>query len=164
MIFYRIRYPTLKNPMPEHIKDIDSTIINSFRRIEVPLARIAIFIVYFWFGLLKIFGVSSAGPLVHELFQYIMPAFIPFPLFYGIFALYEVAIGILFLIRGCERPAILLLAIHLVTTAMPLVLLPATIWHAPFVPTLEGQYIIKNVLIAAAAVVIGANLVTKKTF
>ena len=145
--------------MPEHIKDIDSTIMNSFRRIEVPLARIAIFIVYFWFGLLKIFGVSPAGPLVHELFQHTMPHFIPFSIFYTCFALYEMLIGILFLIRGCERPAILLLALHLVATAMPLVLLPATIWHAPFVPTLEGQYIIKNVLIAAAAVVIGANLV-----
>ena len=145
--------------MIERVRNIDSIIINSFRRIEVPLARTAIFIVYFWFGLLKILGVSPAGPLVHELFQQTMPAFIPFPLFYTVFALYEVVIGVLFLIRGCERPAILLLAIHLVTTAMPLVLLPVTVWHAPFVPTLEGQYIIKNVLIAAAAVVIGANLV-----
>lgn len=144
--------------MTGQIRNIDTLIVNTFRRMEVPLARAALFIVYFWFGLLKLLGMSPASPLVHELFQRTMPSFVPFPLFYNAFALFEIAIGIAFLIRGIERPAILVLAFHLVTTAMPLVFLPATVWTMPLVPTLEGQYIIKNILIVTAAVVVGASL------
>lgn len=146
-----------KNPMPERAHNIDSLIVDRLRRIEVPLARIAIFIVYFWFGLLKILGVSPAGPLVYALFQQTI-SFLPFSAFYLGFALFETAVGILFLIRGCERAALLMLGIHLLTTAMPLFLLPATTWQAFLIPTLEGQYIIKNVLITASAAVVGAHI------
>lgn len=149
----------MKTPktMPERARNIDSLIIDRLRRIAVPMARIAIFIVYFWFGLLKILGVSPAGPLVHALFQQTL-TFLSFPVFYMGFAVFEMSIGIVFLIRGCERAALPMLAIHLVMTALPLVLLPAMAWQAPLIPTLEGQYIIKNILIAALAVVIGAQV------
>ena len=56
-------------------------------------------------------------------------------------------IGILFLIRGLERLVIALLCMHLLMTALPLVLLPQITWHAFLVPTLAGQYIIKNILL-----------------
>ncbi len=63
-------------------------------------------------------------------------------------------IGIVFLIRGMERVAVAFLAIHLITTVLPLMLLPQVTWQGLFAPTLEGQYIIKNVLIIALAFVI----------
>ena len=136
---------------------IDPHIINTLRRIEVPLARLAIFVVYFWFGALKIFGVSPAGPLVQELFDATMIS-IPFPTFYMTFALFEMIIGLAFLARGWERAAIFLLMAHLVTAALPLILLPDITWQRVLIPTIEGQYIIKNILIAALAIVIGARL------
>lgn len=121
------------------------------------MARLAIFIVYFWFGFLKFVGASPAAPLVLALFNHTIH-FMPFGTFYMLFALYEMLIGILFLIPGAERPAILLLGLHLITTVMPLVILPGITWQFFLIPTLEGQYIIKNVLIAALAVVIGARI------
>lgn len=71
-------------------------------------------------------------------------------------------IGIMFLIRKLERPAILLLGFHLITTAMPLFLLPHVTWQGFLVPTLEGQYIIKNILIIAVAITIGSELASLK--
>lgn len=135
----------------------DRAAIGDLRAIEIPLARTAIFIVYFWFGFLKLAGVSPAEPIVQELFQKTIP-FMPFTAFYTFFSLFEMAIGVIFLIRGWERIAILFLGAHLAATILPLLLLPHITWQGLLIPTLEGQYIIKNVLIIAIAVVIGAKL------
>lgn len=140
------------------IQKIDPHIISCFRKYEIVLARFAIFVVYFWFGFLKIIGFSPATPLVQALFEKTIN-FMPFSTFYICFAVFEVAIGILFLVRGLERLAILMLGLHLITTAMPLVLLPQIAWQGFMVPTLEGQYMIKNILILASAVVIGSRLI-----
>ncbi|MDP3779453.1 MAG: hypothetical protein Q8R30_05430 [bacterium] len=144
--------------MKKLIKKFDLAIINWLQTLEVPLARIAIFTVYVWFGSLKLFGVSPAAPLVQSLFERTIH-FMPFSVFYALFSLFEVIIGLLFLIRGMERTAIFLLGLHLITTVMPLVFLPEITWQAFLAPTLEGQYIIKNILIAASAVVVGSRVV-----
>lgn len=144
--------------MKKMIKRLDMRIINWLQTLEVPVARTAIFIVYFWFGLLKLLGVSPAAPLVQALFERTV-TFMPFSDFYLLFSLFEVIIGVLFLIRSAERVAIFLLLLHLITTLMPLIFLPQITWQAFLVPTLEGQYIIKNVLIAASAVVVGSRVV-----
>jgi uncharacterized membrane protein YkgB len=140
------------------VQKFDAYVINHFRKLEVPLARTAIFVVYFWFGFLKLLGVSPAGPLVQALFEKTI-WFMHFSTFYLLFSLFEMLIGILFLVRGLERLAIFLLSLHLVTTVLPLFLLPQIAWQGFLVPTLEGQYIIKNILIAAIAVVVGSKLV-----
>lgn len=147
--------------MKESVYNFDLAVISRLQKWELPLARAAIFVVYFWFGALKLAGVSPAGPLVRELFQQTI-SFMPFTAFYTFFSLFEMAIGLIFLVRGWERPAILLLAVHLITTVMPLVLLPPITWQGFLAPTLEGQYIIKNILIVAAAVIVGSKLVPLK--
>ncbi len=144
--------------MKKLIKNLDIAIIDWLQTLEVPLARLAIFVVYFWFGSLKLFGVSPAAPLVQALFER-MINFMPFGIFYGLFALFEVAIGLLFLVRGMERVAIFLLGLHLITTVLPLIFLPQVTWQAFLIPTLEGQYIIKNILIAASAAVVGSRVI-----
>lgn len=118
----------------------------------VTLARFAIFLVYGWFGILKVFDLSPATPLVHALFDQTLARFVSFEIFNVAFGLFEVLIGILFLIPRLEKIAAALLALHMITTMLPLVILPSYVWAAWFVPTLEGQYIIKNVLIITAAI------------
>jgi hypothetical protein len=79
----------------------------------------------------------------------------------GVVGWYEVAIGLLFLFRRTTRVAIALLAVQMVGTFLPLVLLPEVTFQAgriPWAPTLEGQYIIKNLLIISAAIVIGGTV------
>ena len=141
---------------------MDARIISALRKLEVPIARIAIFVVYFWFGLLKLLGVSPAGPLVEALFKKTV-SFMTFPTFYFGLAIFEMVIGLIFVVKGLERLAIALLAVHIFMTALPLVFLPEITWQGFFIPTLEGQYIIKNILIVAAAIVVGAKLVPKNS-
>ncbi len=139
------------------IAGLDGRAIAFSRRISEPLARWAIFIVYAWFGALKVVGESPANPLVAALQQRTLP-FIPFETFIVLFGIYEVVIGATFLKRGWERLAIVLMAAHMVTTLMPLVLVPAATWSGFLVPTLEGQYIIKNVALIALAIGIASRL------
>lgn len=130
--------------------------IQFFQRIQVPLARVALFVIYVWFGVLKIFDVSPASPLVNQLFQETIP-FMSFETFLVLFGLFEVFIGILFLIPRADIVAIPLFFLHMITTTMPLVMIPAAAWAGFFIPTLEGQYIIKNIALIAAVVTIGAS-------
>lgn len=132
-------------------------IINIFSRIHLPLARFALFLVYFWFGALKVFDLSPASPMVLQLLNRTMPFFPP-DKFLILFGLLEVFIGILFLIPRFTKLAIILLFGHMFTTILPLFIMPAYTWDGFLVPTMEGQYIIKNILIISLAVVIGANI------
>jgi uncharacterized membrane protein YphA (DoxX/SURF4 family) len=143
----------------------DEKLIAFARRSAEPAARTAIAVVFFWFGFLKVLGLSPAGPLVEDLYYGTIGFLMPFGTFYLLFAWFEVAIGILFLIPRATRLVIALLAIHMFTTFGPLVFLPAVTWQMPFVPTLEGQYIIKNLVIIAAAIGIAAEMepMRKKT-
>lgn len=139
------------------ISDSDTRLINFFRKISIPFARFALFVVFFYFGLLKVIGLSPASELVERLFVETIP-FMSFTTFLVLFGLFECLIGILFLIKGAERVVIPLLFVHMITTFGPLFLLPQETWSAFLVPTLEGQYIIKNLVIMATALGIAANL------
>lgn len=140
---------------------IDPKIIAFAHRYEIPLTRFALFAVYFWFGYLKVIGVSSANPLVAALLEQTLP-FMSFATFIFWFGWYEMLIGVLFLIPKATRGAVLLTAIHMITTAGPLILLPSVTWQSMMVPTLEGQYIIKNLLIIAAIVTLAADVKRKR--
>jgi uncharacterized membrane protein YkgB len=107
--------------------------------------------------MLKVLGLSPAGSLVHALFESSIH-FVSFASFYTFFAWFEVVIGVLFLIPKMTRIVMPLLAIHMITTFGPLVLLPQESWSGFMVPTLVGQYIIKNLVIIAAAMGIAAHL------
>jgi uncharacterized membrane protein YkgB len=139
------------------IGKLDVTLIEFFRKYSVAVARFGLFVVFFWFGMLKVVGLSPASPLVQDLFAKTVP-FMSFETFIVLFGLFESLIGVLFLIKGLERLVIPLLTFHMVTTFMPLFLLPTETFTGFMVPTLEGQYIIKNILIIAAAMGIAAHL------
>src|SRR5262245_48396922 len=108
------------------------------------IARLALFIVYGWFGFLKVIDASPANPLVADLLEKTLP-FITFEKFIIIFGLFEVLLGLLFLSGRLRKLTFALFALHMVAVFAPLVLLPAVSWQSFLIPTLEGQYIIKNV-------------------
>ena len=129
----------------------------SVQQISVLMARIALFVIYFWFGFLKVIGQSPASSMVKNLLSHTVP-FMPFGLFIVLFGLFEVLIGILFIIPGKEKFATILFGIHIFTTTLPLFLLHGEVWTHIFVPTLEGQYIIKNLALIACALTIWSSL------
>jgi len=143
--------------MPRDSREVlDLHIIAFFRRTAVPLARIALFLVFFWFGAIKLLGLSPAGPLAEALTSRTVGLELFTPLFISI-AILECIIGLLFLIPKAVRLVIPLLFFHLLIVCSPLVLVPELTWQAPLVPSLEGQYIIKNVVIVAIAFYVAAN-------
>lgn len=129
------------------------------RRWGLPALRLSLAIIFVWFGLLKPLGLSPAAPLLKATVAWI-------PLFdadqwLAIIGWWEVAIGLTFLTRRTVRVAIALLAMQMVGTFLPLALLPAVTFqagHFPYAPTMEGQYIIKNLLIISAALVLGGTV------
>ena len=140
-----------------NIQSIDVTLIQFFRKYFLPMARFGLFVIFFWFGILKVLGLSPAGALVESLFHQTIH-FMSFPTFYLSFGLFEMLIGILFLIKGAERVVLPLLLFHMVSTIMPLFLLRDTTWTSFMVPTMEGQYIIKNLVVIACAMGIASHL------
>ena len=143
--------------MTKLVEKFDKAAIDFLKKIAFPFARISLFIVFFWFGLLKIINTSPANPLVEQLLNKTLH-FIEFSLFLVILGILEMIIGITFLIPKAERLTIFLLIPHMITTFMPLVFLPNVTWQSFLIPTLEGQYIIKNLVIIALAFSIASGL------
>jgi uncharacterized membrane protein YkgB len=133
------------------LKEVDLRLIAFFKRAFLPFARVALFVVFFWFGILKVLGLSPASPLAEALtaqtvgMQY-------FDLLFLVLSVIECVIGVLFLIPKATRIVIPLLLIHMAVVCSPLVLVPSEVWTGFLVPTLEGQYIIKNLVIVAVAI------------
>lgn len=129
------------------------------RRWGVPALRVSLAVIFVWFGILKPLGLSPAAPLVKATVGW-MPLFSADG-WLAIIGWWEVLIGLTFLTRKTSRIAIALLAMQMVGTFLPLALLPEVTFqpgHFPYAPTLEGQYIIKNLLIISAALVLGGTV------
>lgn len=120
----------------------------------VRLLRISVGLVFVWFGALKTVGMSPAQELVARTVYWFPPeVFIP------ILGWWEVLIGVGLLIRPLARMAIALLFLQMPGTFLPLVLLPDVCFTSiPFGLTIEGQYIVKNLVLISAAIVVGGTV------
>lgn len=136
------------------IDRIDAQVTQWMSRYGLPALRYSLAAIFIWFGLLKVIGYSPATELVIRTVYWFDPAwFVPF------LGMWEMVIGLCFLYRPLVRLGIALLAPQMLGTLLPLILLPGIVFQGnPFLPTLEGQYIIKNLLIISAAIVIGATV------
>jgi uncharacterized membrane protein YkgB len=138
---------------------IDLRITSWMASYSIDILRFGLGVIFIWFGALKFFpGLSPAEELVRNTIYFFDPDF-----FLPILAAWEVLIGIGFLsgffTNKLQRLTILLLFLQMPGTALPLVLLPEVCWtQFPFVLTIEGQYIVKNLVIIGSALVIGATV------
>ncbi|UWG47338.1 putative membrane protein [Halanaeroarchaeum sp. HSR-CO] len=133
---------------------LDRRIATAMGRLGVPTLRFALGVVFVWFGALKVIDQSPAASLVAE-----TVVFLPPELFVPILGVWEVLIGLFFLYRPLIRVAILLLFLQLPGTFLPVVLLPEVVFQTvPYALTVEGQYIVKNLLIIGAALVVGSTV------
>ncbi len=122
------------------------------------LLRYSLSIVFIWFGALKFVGISPANELVARTVYWFPPE-----IFIPILGWWEVAIGVCLLIRPLIRVAIFLLLLQMPGTMMPLFILPDICYTKfPFGLTLEGQYIVKNLVLISAAIVIGGSVRSEK--
>ena len=137
------------------LKRYDSVLIGFMDKVGVTFLRFAIGAVFIWFGALKTVGeLSPAYDLVAATVYWLTPEIIV-----PLLGLWEIAIGLAFLFTPLTRIAIFLLALQMPGTFLPLVLLPEVCFTIfPVGLTLEGQYIVKNLVIIGSALVIGSRV------
>jgi uncharacterized membrane protein YkgB len=134
---------------------LDRAITAWMARYGLAIMRLGLGVVFFWFGALKLVpGLSPAEELVRNTIYFVDP-----DIFQPVLAIWEMAIGVGLLAGRYLRLTLLLLFAQMVGTVLPLFVLPEVTWNAfPYAPTLEGQYIIKNLVIIGAAIVLGGTV------
>lgn len=139
---------------------LDQKITNWMAHNGILLLRVSLGIVFFWFGFLKFFpGVSPAQGLATKTIELLTFGLIPPEVSIIILASWETLIGLGLIFGFYMRGTLLLLFVQMMGTVTPLFLFPAEAFTAiPYGPTLEGQYIIKNLVLISAGLVIGATV------
>jgi uncharacterized membrane protein YkgB len=133
---------------------LESAIAAAMRRHGVALLRVSLAVVFAWFGALKLAGASPAQELVAKTVFWFPPG-----IFVPVLGVWEIAIGVGLLYRPWLRVGLALLFLQMPGTALPLLVRPEvcfTQW--PLGLTMEGQYIVKNLVLLSAAIVIGGTL------
>ena len=140
--------------MNKTFNEIDKKITNWMKKEGLVFLRYSLAIIFIWFGILKPLNLSPAAGLIANTVYWVDPAW-----FVPLLGWWEVVIGVCFLFKKLTRLAIGLMALQMVGTFLPLVLLPEVVYGAyPFTFTLEGQYIVKNLVMIAAAIAVGSHV------
>jgi len=124
----------------------------------LTLLRVSIGFVFLWFGALKFWpDLSPADELAAATIDELFFGVIPEATARISLAVLETAIGLGLITGRFIRLTLLLLVGQMFGTVTPLFLFPDVTWSDVLVPTLEGQYILKNMVFVAAALTIGAT-------
>jgi len=139
----------------QNFDKIDRTITHWMADYGLLILRIGLGVVFFWFGALKLVpGLSPAEELVRNTVYFVEP-----DLFLPVLAIWEMLIGLGLIFGKFMRLTLLLLFLQMPGTALPLLILPEVTWTAfPIGLTLEGQYIIKNLVLIGAGLVLGGTV------
>ena len=138
----------------------DDKITLFMRRNGISFLRVSLGIIFFWFGFLKFFpGLSPADQIATQTIEKLTFGLIAPDLSIIILAIWETLIGLGLIFGKFLRGTLFLLFTQMMGTMTPLILSPAvTFTRFPYAPTLEGQYIIKNLILISAGLVVGATV------
>jgi putative oxidoreductase len=127
---------------------------------SIPLLRISLGLVFLGFGVLKFVpGLSPAEPLVEETVGELTFGLMPDSLGMRFVAALESVIGLCLVVGRYLRLGVALLGMAMVGILSPLVLIPEQLFNLPtFAPTLAGQYVLKDIVLLAAGLVVTANV------
>ena len=145
----------IREPLDSRINalvfELDELLLELMRRWSITALRLALGSIFLWFGALKVFGTSPVAALIQETYHF-MPVG-GFVLFLGV---WEVAIGIGIMMKRALRLMLILLAVHLTGTFTAIWFNPAIFFvrGVPFCLTVDGEFVIKNVVLITAALVI----------
>lgn len=146
--------------MEQTFNQLDTRLTNWMAKHGITLMRVSLGIIFFWFGFLKFFpDLSPAQELATRTISTLTFGIVTPNISLPVLAAWECVIGLGFISGKFMRATLLLLALQMLGTVTPLFLFPSeTFAHFPYAPTLEGQYIIKNMVLVSAGLVIGATV------
>lgn len=134
---------------------VDQGMIRFMRTQGVSLIRVSLAVVFIWFGALKVLGVSPVHDLVARTVYWVSPErFIPF------LGLWEVAVGLGLLFAVALRLTLFLFWLQLAGTFLVLLVLPDIAFQHgnPLLLTTEGEFVVKNLVLITAGLVIGGTV------
>jgi putative oxidoreductase len=131
----------------------DEPVFAALHRWSIPALRIALGLVFLWFGALKVFGVSPITPMLRETYT-----FLTLPAFIVLLGVWETLIGIGLVFKLALRCTLCLMCVHLAGTFLALWLAPSHFFlHGnPLVLTVNGEFVVKNFVLLAAGLVVGS--------
>ena len=134
---------------------VDRAVIPFLRRVAVPVLRISLGVVFVWFGMLKIFEVSPVAGLVARTVYWVAPDVIV-----PVLGVFEVAVGVLLLLGRALRLTLLLFVMQMLGTFLTFFILPEVTFRDgnPFLLTVEGEFVVKNLVLISAAMVVGTTV------
>lgn len=146
---------TGSEPLDRAIERIDEKTLPLLERYGITVLRISLGIVFVWFGALKVFDVSPVSDLVGH-----MAYLIPEETFVLILGLFEIAVGTLLLTGRLLRLALALFCIQMAGTFLVLPILPEVAFQDgnPFLLTVEGEFVVKNLVLLSAGLVVGTTV------
>ena len=150
-----MNYSPIYDSLSTNFDELDRRITRWTAEYGIVIMRLGLGLVFFWFGALKLVpGLSAAEELVRNTIYFVDP-----DLFLPVLAIWEVLIGLGLMFGKFMRITLLLLFLQMPGTALPLFILPEITWNIfPFAPTLEGQYIIKNLVLIGAGLVLAGTV------
>lgn len=150
----------MANRLRDWIDRIDRRITRWMAEHGVRFTRLGLGLVFFWFGIIKLGpGWSPATDLAGRTIETLTLGLVEPAVGIPILAVWETLIGLGLLTGKFLRATLLLLFVQMPGTMLPLLLFPAETFNAfPHAPLLEGQYIVKNVVLVGAAIVVGATV------
>lgn len=146
--------------LKENLESADRGVTRWMARYGPVLLRLSLGIVFLWFGALKFFPeMSPAQELATRTITVLTGGWVTSGIALPVLAAWECIIGMGLLVGRGLRVVLLLLYLQLLGTLTPIVLFPGEVFmRIPYAPTLEGQYIIKNLVLISAGIVIGATV------
>lgn len=139
---------------------VDTQVTTWMARYGVVILRVSLGVIFFWFGVLKFFpALSPAEDLASRTIELLTFGIVGPAVSLPVLAAWEVAIGLGLITGRFMRVTLALLGLQMLGTVTPLFLFPEETWRVfPIALTLEGQYIVKNLVLVSAGLVIGATV------
>ena len=140
------------------ISKLDKLMVDDMRKWGIPILRVMLGIVFLWFGALKIFGVTPVTDLVGQTYS-----FFPVTEFLVFLGVWEVVIGIGLILKIFLRSVLAILWLQMLGTFIASILEPSMFFNGNiFLLTIEGEFLVKNLVLVASGIVIGGHEVKKR--
>jgi uncharacterized membrane protein YkgB len=143
------------NSLIKTLDRMDQKIVRFMSSYATLIIRISLGIVFVWFGLLKVVGISPVFDLASQVVYWLPPElFVPF------LGVWEIAIGVGLLLGKALRVILALLFLQLAGTFLVLLIMPEAAFQEgnPLFLTTEGEFVIKNLVLIAAGLAVGGTV------
>ena len=145
----------------DRIGEVDRAITSILRRWSVPALRVSLAVVFIWFGALKVLNVTPVGDLVASTVYWFDPDWVV-----PVLGLFEIIVGLGLLFKVALRAVLGLFFLQMIGTFLVLVILPEVAFDDgnPLLLTVEGEFVLKNLVLLAAGMVVGATVRSGSAF